>query len=241
MLVGHPERANAPAASVVVAPFITRLISPAGRLARARASARQSSAKELRGSTRWTRPMRSASATSMTLPGARQEHRLAVAHECHQSFGPASSGPPPPGLEPGFSCRRRRAECRRPPRTRRRRPMRARSSPRSSGWASRPSHRRSTASERPWPTPPVRVRSALSSFRSPPETNALSPAPVEDKGAGAVRSVERLLELIHRLQRDGIAGTAAGRMVMMPSPSSNSRSTIVHSLLMVLAFSLNGE
>ena len=50
------------------------------------------------------------------------------------------------------------------------------------------------------------VRSALSSLRSPPETNARSPAPVMTSAAGTLGPVERLVELVHRLQRDGVAG-----------------------------------
>ena len=57
--------------------------------------------------------------------------------------------------------------------------------------------------------PRVSVRSALSSLRSPPDTNARSPAPVMTSAAAPSRPVERLVELVHRLQRDGVAGVRA--------------------------------
>ena len=66
------------------------------------------------------------------------------------------------------------------------------------------------------------VRSALSSLRSPPETNARSPAPRDDQRLRALGAVERLVQLVHRLQRDGVAGVRAvdrdDRQCRRPTP-----------------------
>src|SRR6478672_13318316 len=81
------------------------------------------------------------------------------------------------------------------------------------------------------------VRSALSSLRSPPETNARSPAPVMTS-ALAPSAPSRAFSSWSMVSRE-MALRACGRsMVMTARPSSNSRSTIVHSPSAVLAFSV---
>src|SRR5690242_18858807 len=80
------------------------------------------------------------------------------------------------------------------------------------------------------------VRSALSSFRSPPETNARSPAPVSTSALAPTAPSSAFSSW--SMVSSEIALRACGRsMVMTARPSSNSRSTIERSPSAVLAFS----
>ena len=81
------------------------------------------------------------------------------------------------------------------------------------------------------------VRSALSSLRSPPETNARSPAPVITSAAAPSAPSSALSNW--SIVSSEMALRACGRsMVMTARPSANSRSTIGHSPSAVLAFSV---
>ena len=82
------------------------------------------------------------------------------------------------------------------------------------------------------------VRSALSSLRSPPETNARSPAPVMTSAPAP--SAPSSAFSSWSIVSSEMALRACGRsMVMIARPSSNSRSTIKRSPSAVLAFSLS--
>src|ERR1700722_2367221 len=82
------------------------------------------------------------------------------------------------------------------------------------------------------------VRNALSSLRSPPDTNARSPAPVMTSALAP--SVPSRAFSSWSIVSSEMALRACGRsMVMTASPSSNSRSTIKRSPSAALAFSLS--
>src|SRR5258705_8566151 len=82
------------------------------------------------------------------------------------------------------------------------------------------------------------VRNALSSLRSPPETNARSPAPVMTSAAAP--SAPSSAFSSWSIVSSEMALRACGRsMVMTARPSANSRSTIKRSPSAVLAFSVS--
>ena len=205
------NRAKAATASVVVTPS-HHALDLAGRTAGQRPgrSPASPSSKDARGNSWSTSPMRSASAASRISARARKQQRLAEADQRDEPLGAAPrghdlqrhlveadldvvGGEPDVGRHRDLGAAAQRVPVER-----------------GDGRAGKPAIRSQIERIRHAIAPASRsVRSALSSLRSPPGHECPVAGAGDDQRGRALRPVERLVQLVHRLQRDGVAGVRA--------------------------------